>query len=304
MTKKYDIMWSEELDSTNEEARRRISDLDNLSVLSVERQTAGRGQRGNSWRSAPGENLTFSIILKFRTCDSLSDDAAMPSLKAADQFILSEISSLAIVRLLENHGIKASVKWPNDIYVGSCKVCGMLIENSLRGSSVSSSIIGIGLNVNQRNFDVSLPNPTSMLLEAMKQEYFPAIAVNHLDKLYVNTRDYIPQFDLPALLDEFMNIFVNFIDRFMDDRQDSFDELRDEYLSHLWRLNETARFIDYTVLPSGHSDKPVVTGITDIAGKEFTGIIRGLSPIGHLLVEDLDAVALREFSFKEIGYIL
>jgi len=286
MTKKYDIIWSEELDSTNEEARRRISELDNLSVLSVERQTAGRGQRGNRWISAAGENLTFSIILKFLTGDAASaesagDSAVLPQLKAKDQFVLSEISSLALVRLLENHGIRASVKWPNDIYIGSCKVCGMLIENSIHGSSVSSSIIGIGLNVNQRNFDVSLPNPTSMLLEDMKKE-----------------------FDLPALLDEFMNIFVNFIDRFMDDRQDSFDELRDEYLSHLWRLNETARFIDYTVLPSGHSDKPVVTGITDIAGKEFTGIIRGLSPIGHLLVEDLDAIALREFSFKEIGYIL
>jgi len=286
MTKKYDIMWSEELDSTNEEARRRISDLDNLSVLSVERQTAGRGQRGNSWKSAPGENLTFSIILKFRKGDASSDEsscdsAVLPQLKAVDQFVLSEISSLALVRLLENHGIRASVKWPNDIYIGSCKVCGMLIENSIHGSSVSSSIIGIGLNVNQRNFDVSLPNPTSMLLEDMKKE-----------------------FDLPALLDEFMNIFVNFIDRFMDDRQDSFDVLRENYLSHLWRLNEPARFIDYTVLPSGHSDKPVVTGITDIAGKEFTGIIRGLSPVGHLLVEDLDAIALREFSFKEIGYIL
>ena len=286
MTKKYDIIWSEELDSTNEEARRRISELDNLSVLSVERQTAGRGQRGNSWRSTPGENLTFSIILKFRKGDASSeesscDSAVLPQLKAKDQFVLSEISSLALVRLLENHGIRASVKWPNDIYIGSCKVCGMLIENSILGSSVSSSIIGIGLNVNQRNFDVSLPNPTSMLLEAMKKEY-----------------------DLKSLLDEFMNIFVNFIDRFMDDRQDSFDELRDEYLSHLWRLNETARFIDYTVLPSGHSDKPVVTGITDIVGKEFTGIIRGLSPVGHLLVEDFDAIALREFSFKEIGYIL
>lgn len=276
MTKKYDIIWSEELDSTNEEARRRISDLDNLSVLSVERQTAGRGQRGNSWRSAPGENLTFSIILKFR-----KGDASLPQLKATDQFVLSEISSLALVRLLENHGIRASVKWPNDIYIGSCKVCGMLIENSILGSSVSSSIIGIGLNVNQRNFDISLPNPTSMLLEAMKKE-----------------------FDLKALLEEFMDIFVTVIERFMDDRQNSFEELRDEYLSHLWRLNETARFIDYTVLPSGHSDKPVVTGITDTAGKEFTGIIRGLSPVGNLLVEDLDAIALREFSFKEIGCIL
>ena len=286
MTKKYDIIWSEELDSTNEEARRRISDLDNLSVLSVERQTAGRGQRGNSWRSAPGENLTFSIILKFRKGDASSEESSgdsdsLPQLKATDQFVLSEISSLALVRLLENHGIRASVKWPNDIYIGSCKVCGMLIENSLRRSSVSSSIIGIGLNVNQRNFDVSLPNPTSMLLEDMKKEY-----------------------DLKTLLDEFMNIFVNFIDRFMDDRQDSFDELRDEYISHLWRLNETARFIDYTVLPSGHSDKPVVTGITDIAGKEFTGTIRGLSPVGNLLVEEHTTGQIREFGFKEIGYIL
>ena len=176
MTKKYDIMWSEELDSTNEEARRRISDLDNLSVLSVERQTAGRGQRGNRWISATGENLTFSIILKFRKGDASSDEsscdsAVLPQLKAVNQFVLSEISSLALVRLLENHGIRASVKWPNDIYIGSCKVCGMLIENSILGSSVSSSIIGIGLNVNQRNFDVSLPNPTSMLLEDMKKEY-------------------------------------------------------------------------------------------------------------------------------------
>ena len=286
MTKKYDIIWSEELDSTNEEARRRISDLDNLSVLSVERQTAGRGQRGNKWISAAGENLTFSIILKFRTGDvasegSSGDSAMLLQLKAKDQFVLSEISSLALVRLLESHGIRASVKWPNDIYIGSCKVCGMLIENSILGSSVSSSIIGIGLNVNQRNFDVSLPNPTSMLLEAMKKEY-----------------------DLKALLDEFMDIFITFIDRFMDDRQDSFDELRDEYLSHLWRLNETARFIDYTVLPSGHLDMPVVAGVVKGEGREFTGNIRGLSPVGNLLVEEHTTGQIREFGFKEIGYIL
>ena len=286
MADRHDIMWFDTLDSTNEEVRRRIDSLDNLSVVSALTQTEGRGQRGNSWSSAPGENLTFSIILKFRRGNASSeesscDSAVLPQLKAVDQFVLSEISSLALVRLLENHGIRASVKWPNDIYIGSCKVCGMLIENSLLGSSVSSSIIGIGLNVNQRNFDVSLPNPTSMLLEDMKKEY-----------------------DLKALLDEFMDIFITFFDRFMDDRQDSFDELRDEYLSHLWRLNETARFIDYTVLPSGHSDMPVVAGVVNGEGREFTGIIRGLSPIGHLLVEDLDAIALREFSFKEIGYIL
>lgn len=286
MADRHDIMWFDTLDSTNEEVRRRIDSLDNLSVVSALTQTEGRGQRGNSWSSAPGENLTFSIILKFRRGDASSeesscDSAVLPQLKAVDQFVLSEISSLALVRLLESHGIRASVKWPNDIYIGSCKVCGMLIENSLLGSSVSFSIIGIGLNVNQRNFDVSLPNPTSMLLEDMKKE-----------------------FDLPALLDEFMNIFVNFIDRFMDDRQDSFDELRDEYLSHLWRLNETARFIDYTVLPSGHLDMPVVAGVVNGEGREFTGNIRGLSPVGNLLVEEHTTGQIREFGFKEIGYIL
>lgn len=286
MADRHDIMWFDTLDSTNEEVRRRIDSLDNLSVVSALTQTEGRGQRGNSWSSAPGENLTFSIILKFRRGDASSeesscDSAVLPQLKAVDQFVLSEISSLALVRLLENHGIRASVKWPNDIYIGSCKVCGMLIENSLLGSSVSSSIIGIGLNVNQRNFDVSLPNPTSMLLEDMKKEY-----------------------DLKALLDEFMDIFITFFDRFMDDRQDSFDELRDEYLSHLWRLNETARFIDYTVLPSGHSDMPVVAGVVNGEGREFTGNIRGLSPVGNLLVEEHTTGQIREFGFKEIGYIL
>ena len=286
MADRHDIMWFDTLDSTNEEVRRRIDSLDNLSVVSALTQTEGRGQRGNSWSSAPGENLTFSIILKFRRGDASSeesscDSAVLPQLKAVDQFVLSEISSLALVRLLENHGIRASVKWPNDIYIGSCKVCGMLIENSLLGSSVSSSIIGIGLNVNQRNFDVSLPNPTSMLLEDMKKEY-----------------------DLKALLDEFMDIFITFFDRFMDDRQDSFDELRDEYLSHLWRLNETARFIDYTVLPSGHSDMPVVAGVVNGEGREFTGNIRGLSPVGNLLVEEHTTGQIREFGFKEIGCIL
>lgn len=292
MTKKYDIIWSEELDSTNDEARRRISDLDNLSVLSALSQTAGRGQRGNSWSSEVGQNLTFSIVIKFMSgTDTLYDDRSvhetLPPLKASDQFVISEIAALSVVELLKTLGVKSEIKWPNDIYVGSKKICGMLIENSLRGNHVNSSIIGIGLNVNQRNFDVSLPNPTSMLLEVTKQKCLPA-----------------SRYDLKSLLNDFMDIFLTLINRYMIDRQDSFDELRDEYLSHLWRLNETARFIDYTVLPSGYSDKPVVTGITDIAGKEFTGIIRGLSPIGHLLVEDLDAIALREFSFKEIGYIL
>ena len=305
MTRKYDIIWSEELDSTNEEARRRISDLDNLSVLSALSQTAGRGQRGNTWSSEAGRNLTFSIVLKFMSgTDTASDERAvheaLPPLKASDQFVISEIAALSVVELLGTIGLKSEIKWPNDIYVGPKKICGMLIENTLRGNHLSSSIIGIGLNVNQKDFDISLPNPTSMLLEVTKPEYFPALS----EKSAINTCEPVADYDIEALLNGFMDIFVTLIDRYMSDRQDSFEELREDYLSHLWRLDETARFIDYTVLPSGHSDKPVVTGITEATGREFTGIIRGLSPVGNLLVEDLDAIALREFSFKEIGCIL
>ena len=90
MKNKHDIIWLEEVDSTNDEARRRISDIDNLSVVSAVRQTAGRGQRGNRWQSADGENLTFSIVLKFGA-DQLE------SMSASGQFVISEVAALSVV---------------------------------------------------------------------------------------------------------------------------------------------------------------------------------------------------------------
>ena len=148
MAKKHDIIWLESIDSTNEECRRRISDIDNLSVVAALSQTSGKGQRGNVWLSESGQNLTFSIVLKF---PAKGLKAEMEPMLAYDQFVLSEITSLAIVDLLADFGIEAKIKWPNDIYIGDRKICGMLIENSLRGEWIQHSIIGIGLNVNQRN---------------------------------------------------------------------------------------------------------------------------------------------------------
>lgn len=279
MTRKHDIIWLESTDSTNDEAKRRISGLDNLSVLSALSQTAGRGQRGNSWTAEPGQNLTFSVVMKFRI-PSDHDDIELPLLKAADQFVISEITALSTVELLDNHGIKATIKWPNDIYVDDGKICGVLIENSLRGSYVSSSVIGIGLNVNQRNFDVSLPNPTSMALAAGKQEC------------------------LQELLEEFMTIFKRNCGEHLSEISDH-GILRSRYLARMWRLNVTSRFIDCTMLPEGHSNRPIVTGLTSTSsgGMEFTGTIRGLSPIGNLVVETATGI-LREFGFKEIACLL
>ena len=279
MSKKHDIIWLESVDSTNEEAKRHISDIDNLAVLSALEQTAGRGQRGNTWTSTPGENLMFSIVLKD------------PKISARDQFVLNEIASLSVVDFLSMHGISARIKWPNDIYVRSKKICGILIENSLQGSAISSSIIGIGLNINQRNFNVNLPNPTSMVL--CRAEDGP--------------------FDIHRCLEELMDIFTSLHDRFLTSACD-LSPLRQSYLSSLWRSGEPSRFIDYTILPGGHLDGPMNictekvhdTGIpsSDQTGNEFPGIIHGLSPTGNLLVEDLSTGLTREFGFKEIGYIL
>lgn len=153
MTKKYDIMWLEEVDSTNKYVKRHIDTLDNLSVVTVLSQTSGRGQGDHKWHSEPGSNLLFSILLKD------------PEIPANRQSEISDLVSNSVVKLLEKHGIEAWIKPPNDIWVRDKKICGILIEHSLRSGRISWSIIGVGLNVNQTVFPDDLPNPTSMLLE-------------------------------------------------------------------------------------------------------------------------------------------
>ncbi len=140
------------LGSTNDEARNpayREGD-----IIVAERQTAGRGQRGHTWESAEGQNLTFSLILEPRF------------LPINEQFLLTEVLALGLVDTLAEYDIAAKIKWTNDIYVGEKKIVGMLIENSLGGRNLARTIAGIGLNINQTEFDSSLPNPTSMALVA------------------------------------------------------------------------------------------------------------------------------------------
>lgn len=122
-------------------------------------QTAGRGQRGNSWESEPGANLTFSMILRPQ------------GLEVKDQFRLSMAVALGVCRvvdeLLPGHSVK--VKWPNDVYVEQRKICGILIENSLSGKLITRSIVGVGLNVNQREFRSNAPNPVSISMITGKE---------------------------------------------------------------------------------------------------------------------------------------
>lgn len=154
MENKFNIIWYNELDSTNSEALRHIDDFDNLSVIAARCQSKGRGQRGNRWFSAPGENLTFSIVLK-PGADGLR------KISVRDYFDLNRVSSLSVVSFLSILGVEASVKWPNDIYVKNRKISGILIENSLAGEEIASSVIGIGINLNQTDFP-ELSNATSV----------------------------------------------------------------------------------------------------------------------------------------------
>ena len=138
--------------STNTYLSRLAATLPGGTVIYTPSQTAGRGQKGNSWESEDGKNLTFSLLLKF------------PPVKARDQFYLSEAASLAVVDALTAQAGKGfAVKWPNDVYWQDKKVCGMLIENSLNGTDIATSIIGIGINVNQEHFVSDAPNPVSLI---------------------------------------------------------------------------------------------------------------------------------------------
>lgn len=146
------IIWLDTIDSTNSEALRRLPELEGGTVLAARDQTAGRGQRGNTWFTEPGKNLTFSLILK-----------DLP-LSAPEAMRICVLSSVAVACFLESRGVQASIKWPNDIYTGGRKICGMLIENTLGpGGRVVASVVGIGINVNQTVFP-QLANATSLAL--------------------------------------------------------------------------------------------------------------------------------------------
>lgn len=133
-------------------------------LVTADEQTAGRGQRGTLWESTKGQNLTFNIGWR--------PDAEAHWPVANEQFLISEITALAVVRALSHllpptppsgsadlgerasatEGADLAIKWPNDIYVGDRKICGMLLEHQLSSKRIGTSIAGIGINVNQDFF--------------------------------------------------------------------------------------------------------------------------------------------------------
>ncbi|MBN2744063.1 MAG: biotin--[acetyl-CoA-carboxylase] ligase [Marinilabiliaceae bacterium] len=156
-------LYYEELPSTNSQLRSLIfaQPLPPFSVVQAEFQNAGRGQEGNRWESARGENLLFSILVRPK------------QLLARNQFYLSKAISVAIVESLNKIAQGFQIKWPNDIYHGDKKVAGILIENNLNREYIDFSIVGIGINVNQTEFLSDAPNPIS-LKQITKANHQPA----------------------------------------------------------------------------------------------------------------------------------
>ncbi len=190
--------------STNDYASSLLSEgnpLEGTLIITPE-QTAGKGQRGNTWEAEAGKNLTFSLIFK-------------PSfLKVTHQFHLNIISSLA-VRATVSYFLQTEVKvkWPNDIYLNNKKIAGILIQNSIKKDSIGFSIIGIGLNVNQETFS---------------------------DKKAISLKNFSSQeFNINAILN---NLLENLEAYYMKLRSGQLKELSEEYKSNLFRLEEECSY--------------------------------------------------------------
>ena len=218
-------------------------------VVATYEQTAGRGQRGNSWEAAPGENITMSMLLRpFH-------------IRPSRQFVISQAVSVAIVDFLRRYlpGETVSVKWPNDIYVGDRKICGILIENTLAGSRLEYSIVGIGLNVNQERFLSDAPNPCS--ITNFTGEKYP----------------------VDSLLEELSGMIL---DRMAEVDTESADSTVPElYRSMMWRgsgyypyhdnlLDEEIEGAIHSIAPTGHITIALPSGeLRTYAFKEITAII-------------------------------
>ncbi len=180
------------------------STLDNFTVIVTKSQTSGRGQMNTTWTSEDGKNLIFSVFVKFQ------------DLLISYQKYLNYAISVGVYEALKTYNLsKLNIKWPNDILSENDKIGGILIENSLQRNKITSSIIGIGLNVNQESFPKDLPNATSIK--------------NKTDK----TLD----------LDSVLNIVLKQIEKninLLKDKQ--FELLEDKYLNVLYKKNIPSMF--------------------------------------------------------------
>ncbi len=199
------IVKLDSLDSTNDYVSGLLKKTkpEEGSIYSSLFQSAGKGLGQNEWESEKGKNLLFSLIL-------------YPSfLPVEDQFLISKVVSLGIANYIQAKTNHIKIKWPNDIYYKNEKIAGILIENSIKGSDLNSSIIGVGFNLNQAEFKSDAPNP---------------ISLHHITK---------KSYSIDQELVKIRNNIRFFYDKL---RAGKFEEINREYLKCLYRYNEVHKF--------------------------------------------------------------
>ncbi|MES2651360.1 MAG: biotin--[acetyl-CoA-carboxylase] ligase [Bacteroidota bacterium] len=172
------------VDSTNNFLKSLVSNSEPLpegTVIMADVQYAGRGQQNNVWKAAPGKNLTFSVLLK---------PAFLP---LNQQFLLNMAVSVAINNTLAQFlGEGLNIKWPNDIYFLNQKMGGILIENTIVGNDIKTAIIGIGINVNQQNFEAELTGKATSVFQILQKDVnlmqLLAEICSALESLYLQLR--------------------------------------------------------------------------------------------------------------------
>ena len=221
------IIYLPSCQSTNDEAARFIAADEAVAGLFVvtDRQTAGRGQRGNSWQAGPGQNLTTSLVL------------APSFLAPAEQFWLNIAVSLGVTDALATllpADARLCIKWPNDIFLDDHKLGGILIENTVQGSRMVWSVVGMGLNINQTEFEY--PTATSL-----------------------QSRAPLPDgYDLPGLL---TGLAERIEARYLQLRANHRTGLQTDYLSRLFRYRQ-----EHWFLADNQRFRGVITGV-DEAGR-------------------------------------
>jgi len=181
-------IYFEDIDSTNEFALslRRMPLFKEGLIITTDYQSQGKGQEGNKWYSKKGLNILLSIVIE-------------PRISLNKQFDISKLVSLSCYNFLLCLGLSPRIKWPNDILINNKKIAGVLIQNIVSNDTISYSVIGIGINVNQHNFPEFTPSATSLSLELKKQQNCVYLRDKFLENLGNYLIDYRKGCDLDVV---------------------------------------------------------------------------------------------------------
>ncbi len=204
-------------------------------VVRAANQTAGRGQLGSSWQSSPGENLLLSIILYPTWLEAQAQFYLSMAVAVGLHDMLSSMVNLqsSIPNRQSQIVNRKSIKWPNDLYLNDRKTAGILIQNSLSGSNLQSSIVGIGLNVNQLELPEDLPNATSLALA------------------------YGQKLDLDEVAERLFECLER---RYLQLKASHRSAIKAEYEENLWRRGQPSRFVR---IADGSEFEGVILGVTE-----------------------------------------